>query len=55
MRPQVVGKFDAKGEWVRPHGDWLLPAPFELTPAMIARGLRAALPVLRERQGQAAR
>ena len=37
VRPQVVGKFDAKGEWVRPHGDWLLPAPFELTPAMIAR------------------
>ena len=37
VRPQVVGKFDAKGEWVRPHGDWLLPAPSELTPAMIAR------------------
>ncbi|HOL38686.1 MAG TPA: thiamine pyrophosphate-dependent enzyme, partial [Rubrivivax sp.] len=33
----VVGKFDEKGEWVRPHGDWLLPAAGELTPAMIAR------------------
>ena len=36
-RPRVVGKFDEKGEWVRPHGDWLLPAKGELTPAMIAR------------------
>ena len=37
VRPRVVGKFDEKGEWVRPHGDWLLPALTELTPAMIAR------------------
>jgi indolepyruvate ferredoxin oxidoreductase len=37
VRPRVVGKFDEKGEWVRPHGDWLLPAAGELTPAMIAR------------------
>ena len=37
VRPRVVGKFDEKGEWVRPHGDWLLPAVSELTPAMIAR------------------
>ena len=37
VRPRVVGKFDEKGEWVRPHGDWLLPAAAELTPAMIAR------------------
>jgi len=37
VRPHVVGKFDEKGEWVRPHGDWLLPATSELTPAMIAR------------------
>ena len=37
VRPRVVGKFDEKGEWVRPHGDWLLPALAELTPAMIAR------------------
>src|SRR5881227_25807 len=37
VRPRVVGKFDEKGEWVRPHGDWLLPALSELTPAMIAR------------------
>src|SRR5947209_1686495 len=37
VRPRVVGKFDEKGEWMRPHGDWLLPATAELTPAMIAR------------------
>ncbi len=37
VRPRVVGKFDEKGEWVQPHGDWLLPAVSELTPAMIAR------------------
>src|SRR5213078_5255279 len=37
VRPRVVGKFDEKGECVRPHGDWLLPALSELTPAMIAR------------------
>jgi indolepyruvate ferredoxin oxidoreductase len=37
VRPRVVGKFDEKGEWVHPHGDWLLPALSELTPAMIGR------------------
>ncbi len=37
VRPRVVGKFDEKGEWTRPHGDWLLPSVAELTPAMIAR------------------
>jgi indolepyruvate ferredoxin oxidoreductase len=37
VRPRVVGKFDEKGEWVRPHGEWLLPAAGELTPAMVAR------------------
>ncbi len=39
VRPRVVGKFDEKGEWVRPHGDWLLPSLSELTPAMIARAI----------------
>ena len=39
VRPRVVGKFDEKGEWARPHGDWLLPAVSELTPAMIARAI----------------
>ena len=43
VRPRVVGKFDEKGEWVRPHGDWLLPANGELTPAMIARVIAARI------------
>lgn len=37
VRPRVIGKFDEKGEWSQPHGDWLLPATGELTPARIAR------------------
>jgi indolepyruvate ferredoxin oxidoreductase len=40
VRPRVVGKFDEKGEWMRPHGDWLLPSVAELTPAMIARVIK---------------
>ncbi len=43
VRPRVIGKFDEKGEWVRPHGDWLLPAPGELTPAMVARVIAARI------------
>ncbi|MBP8924199.1 MAG: indolepyruvate ferredoxin oxidoreductase family protein, partial [Thauera sp.] len=49
VRPRVIGKFDEKGEWARigrgdgtvDHGDWLLPAAGELTPAMIARVIAA--------------
>ncbi len=37
VRPRVIGKFDEKGEWALPHGDWLLPATSELSPARIAR------------------
>ncbi|MBM3391349.1 MAG: indolepyruvate ferredoxin oxidoreductase family protein [Betaproteobacteria bacterium] len=37
VRPRVIGKFDEKGEWAQPHGEWQLPACGELTPAMIAR------------------
>ena len=51
VRPRVVGKFDEKGEWVRPHGDWLLPALSELTPAMIARVIAQRI----ERLGAACR
>jgi indolepyruvate ferredoxin oxidoreductase len=25
VRPRVIGKFDDKGEWVAPRGEWLLP------------------------------
>ncbi len=43
VRPRVIGKFDEKGEWAQPHGDWLLPACGELTPAMIARVIAARI------------
>ncbi|MHB1375445.1 MAG: indolepyruvate ferredoxin oxidoreductase family protein, partial [Thauera sp.] len=51
VRPRVIGKFDEKGEWARiargdgtvDHGDWLLPAAGELTPAMIARLIAARI------------
>ena len=47
VRPRVVGKFDEKGEWALiptargclDHGEWLLPAAGELTPAIIARAI----------------
>jgi indolepyruvate ferredoxin oxidoreductase len=49
VRPRVIGKFDEKGEWallpkgggVFTHGDWLLPATGELTPALIAKVIAA--------------
>ena len=37
VRPRVIGKFDEKGEWAQPNGEWLLPANNELSPAQIAR------------------
>ncbi|HEY4318068.1 MAG TPA: indolepyruvate ferredoxin oxidoreductase family protein [Herbaspirillum sp.] len=46
-RPRVVGKFDDTGEWSNPHreghGDWLLPATYELNPAQIARAIASRL------------
>ncbi len=51
VRPRVIGKFDEKGEWSFEvggqgkawHGDWLLPAAGELTPAMIARAIASRI------------
>jgi indolepyruvate ferredoxin oxidoreductase len=43
VRPRVIGKFDDKGEWAIPHGDFLLPAAAELTPALIARVIAGRL------------
>jgi len=41
--PRVVGKFDDNGEWSiaegQPAGSWLLPAHYELSPALIAKAL----------------
>ncbi len=50
VRPRVVGKFDEKGEWSLiessghvDHGQWLLPAAGELTPAMVARAIASRI------------
>jgi len=41
--PRVVGKFDDNGEWSQskgqPAGTWLLPAHYELSPALIAKAI----------------
>jgi indolepyruvate ferredoxin oxidoreductase len=43
--PPVVGKFDDKddGEWSIPQGNWLLPAHYEFSPAMVAKAVAARL------------
>ena len=45
--PRVVGKFDDNGEWSQsegqPAGTWLLPAHYELSPAMIAKAIASRL------------
>ena len=47
VRPRVVGKFDDTGEWSdldhSGHGDWLLPATYELSPAQIARAIASRI------------
>ena len=47
VRPRVYGKFDERdnqgGEWSVPRGDWLLPARYELSPALIARAIARRL------------
>lgn len=47
VRPRVVGKFDDTGEWSNlhgvGHGDWLLPATYELSPAQIARAIASRI------------
>lgn len=47
VRPRVYGKFDEKdnagGEWSVPMANWLLPAHYELSPALIARAIATRL------------
>jgi indolepyruvate ferredoxin oxidoreductase len=47
IRPKIYGKFDEKdgrgGEWAMPMGQWLLPAHYELSPAIIAKAIAARL------------
>ncbi|GAB7535684.1 indolepyruvate ferredoxin oxidoreductase family protein [Burkholderia sp. 3C] len=46
-RPRIFGKFDEKdgagGEWSVPMGNWLLPAHYELSPAIIAKAIATRL------------
>jgi len=37
VRPRVIGKFDEKGEWLHPRGQWLLPPTADFSVAQIAR------------------
>ena len=37
VRPHIIGKFDDKGEWVAPRGDWLLPPKADFSVAQVAR------------------
>lgn len=37
VRPRVIGKFDEKGEWVHPRGEWLLSSKVDFSIAQIAR------------------
>ncbi|GAA5235910.1 indolepyruvate ferredoxin oxidoreductase family protein [Verticiella sediminum] len=43
--PRVIGKFDEKdgGEWAVPQGNWILPAHYELDPALVAKAIGARL------------
>ncbi|CAN0627996.1 indolepyruvate ferredoxin oxidoreductase [Burkholderia multivorans] len=47
VRPKVYGKFDQRGndggEWSVPRGNWLLPAHYELSPALIAKAIAKRL------------
>ena len=37
VRPRVIGKFDDKGEWVHPRGEWLLTSKADFSVSQIAR------------------
>ncbi len=47
VRPKVFGKFDERGnqggEWSVPQGSYLLPAHYELSPALIAKAIARRL------------
>ena len=43
VRPRVIGKFDEKGEWVHPRGEWLLSSKADFSIAQIARVIAARI------------
>jgi indolepyruvate ferredoxin oxidoreductase len=48
VRPRVIGKFDDKGEWVHPRGEWLLPAKADFSIAQIARVIASRIAVFHQ-------
>lgn len=43
VRPRVIGKFDEKGEWVAPRGEWLLTSKLDFSVAQIAKVIAARI------------
>ncbi|TFW29659.1 indolepyruvate ferredoxin oxidoreductase family protein [Massilia arenosa] len=43
VRPHIVGKFDDKGEWVAPRGEWLLPPKADFSVSQVARVIAGRL------------
>lgn len=43
VRPRVIGKFDEKGEWVAPRGEWLLTSKADFSVSQIARVISARI------------
>ena len=43
VRPRVIGKFDEKGEWVAPRGEWLLTSKADFSVAQIARTIASRI------------
>ncbi|MBI3713230.1 MAG: indolepyruvate ferredoxin oxidoreductase family protein [Burkholderiales bacterium] len=43
VRPRVIGKFDEKGEWVAPRGEWLLTSKADFSVSQIARVIAARI------------
>ncbi|GHA78243.1 indolepyruvate ferredoxin oxidoreductase [Formosimonas limnophila] len=43
VRPRVIGKFDEKGEWVAPRGDWLLSPKGDFSIAQVAKVIAARI------------
>ena len=41
VRPHIVGKFDDKGEWVAPRGEWLLTSKADFSVSQVARVIAA--------------
>jgi indolepyruvate ferredoxin oxidoreductase len=37
VRPHIIGKFDDKGEWVAPRGEWLLTSKADFSVSQVAR------------------